>query len=121
MSDEFIFHGTTTFINKSRELVIHDFQNSYITGRDSDKDQINAELLKLVDLVLKSGDLPNETKEEVTHALHQIAGHVQVGESDKLTLKGVLQGVKDVVIKASDIATPALTVVNTVFKLLKLD
>jgi hypothetical protein len=37
MSDQFIFHGQTTFIDKPLNSVIQNFQNSYISGDNSDR------------------------------------------------------------------------------------
>jgi hypothetical protein len=118
MSERFIFQGQTTFIDKPRDTVIQDFQNTYFSGDGSDKDRINAELLKLVDLVLRSNDLSNEDKEEVVEALHATAGQVKEQKASKLSLKGTLQAVGDAVSKAADIAAPALTIITVVLKLL---
>lgn len=120
MAENFTFHGQTTFINKPRETVIQNFQNNYITGENAERDKVNAEILKLVDLVLKSKDLPDESKEETAQALHSVAGQVKEGEGNKLTLKGTLNAIKDVVSKAADIAVPAISTISTVLKLLGL-
>jgi hypothetical protein len=120
MSEEFIFRGQTTFINKPRNIVIQDFQNTYITGNDSESDQINSEILKLVQLVLESKDLPNESKEETVQTLHAVADQVKEEKINKLTLKGTLTAIQKVVTNAADIAAPALAIVSTVFELLGL-
>jgi hypothetical protein len=112
MTQKFIFQGQTTFVDKPRDTVIQNFQNIYIAGDGSDSDKINAEILKLVELVLQSKDLPVNTKDEAAQALHSVAG--------ELTLKGTLQAVKEVVSKAADIAAPALGIITTILKLLGL-
>ena len=118
MPDRFVFHGQTTFVNQPRDTVIKNFQNSYITGDGSDKDKANAELKKLVELILTSQELPKEEKEESLQAVHEVAEQVKDNKGTKLTLKGSLQAVKEVVSKASDIAVPALDIISTVLKLL---
>lgn len=120
MSDKFVFHGQTTFIDKPRDTVIQNFQNTYISGDGSDKDKVNSELAKLIELVLKTKDLPDSDKEEVTQTLHLIAEQIKEEKASKLTLKGTLQAVKDIVSKTADIAVPALAIITTVTKLLGL-
>ena len=122
MSEErFYFRGEqTTFINKPKDTVIQDFQNRYITGDGSDRDKANAELKKLVELILSSQELPKEEKEESVQAVHEVAEQVKDQKGSKLILKGTLQAVKEVVSKASDIAVPALSIISTVLKLLAL-
>jgi hypothetical protein len=120
MTQKFIFRGQTTFIDKPLDTVIQNFQNTYFAGDGSDRDKINAEILKLVELVLQSKDLPNDTKEEAAQALHSVADQVKEEKGNKLTLKGTLQAVQDVVSKAADIAVPALGIIAAIFKLLGL-
>jgi hypothetical protein len=120
MTDRFIFHGQTTFIDKPRETVIHDFQNTYITGDGSDRDKVNAELKELVELILASKELPEEEKEESVQAVHQVAEQVKNQKGSKLTVKGSLKAVQEVVSKASDIAIPAMNIISTALKLLAL-
>jgi hypothetical protein len=120
MTQKFIFQGQTTFVDKPRDTVIQNFQNIYIAGDGSDSDKINAEILKLVELVLQSKDLPVNTKDEAAQALHSVAGEVKEQNGNKLTLKGTLQAVKEVVSKAADIAAPALGIITTILKLLGL-
>ncbi len=120
MSEKFLFHGQTTFIDKPKNTVISNFQNTYITGNNPEKDKINTEILKLVELILTSNDLPDATKEEVAQALHTVAEQVKEEKGNKLTLKGTLQAVQEIVSKAADIAVPAMSIFTTVFKLIGL-
>jgi hypothetical protein len=120
MTDRFVFHGQTTFIDKPRNTVIQDFQNAYITGDGSDRDKVNAELKKLVELILTSQELPEEEKEESVQAVHQVAEQVKDQKGSKLTVKGTLKAVQEVVSKASDIAVPAMNIISTALKLLAL-
>jgi gas vesicle protein len=120
MPEKFIFQGQTTFINRPRETVIQDFQNTYITGDGSESDKINAELLRLVELVLNSKAMPDETKEDTVQAIHSVAEQIKEEKANKLTLKGTLQAIQEVVSQVTDIAVPALAIISTVLKLLGL-
>jgi len=71
-------------------------------------------------MLLKSNDIPNDSKEEATQALHDVAGSVKDEKVNKLTLKGTLQAIQEIVEKASDIAVPAMGLITTIFKLLNL-
>jgi hypothetical protein len=77
--------------------------------------------MKLVDLILNSKGLSPAAKEEAAQALHSVASDVKEEKANKLTLKGTLQAVQDVVSKAADIAGPAIAVIATVLKLLGLN
>ncbi len=121
MADKFIFRGQTTFIDKPSNSVIQNFQNSYIAGDGSSIDAINSELLKLVKLVLQSKDLPSDAKDEASKAIHLVAEQVKEKKGVKLTFKGSLQAIKEVVSKAADIAVPSLGIIKTIMKLLGLE
>ena len=120
MSEDFVFHGQTTFINKPKDTVIQNFQNTYIAGDNSDRDKINLEIKKLVDLILSSKDVPKEDKEETVQALHSVAEQVKEQKGSKLSIKSTLKAVQEIVTKAADIAVPALGIITIVFKLLGL-
>jgi hypothetical protein len=118
MSDEqFIFEGQTTFINKPRETVIRDFQNTYLRGDGSSADEINTQLEKLIELSLSSKDLPDADREETVQAIHAVAEQVRDDKVSRLSLKGTLEAVQGVVSKAADIAGPAIVIIGTVLKL----
>jgi hypothetical protein len=114
------FSGQTTVINNPRDTVIKDFQKTFITGNDTEKDKINNEILNLVKLVIDSKDLTDENKKDTTKALNSIADQIKEGKSDKLTLKGTLTAIQEVVSKAADIATPGIAIISTIVKLLGL-
>jgi|SRR6266849_2040332 hypothetical protein len=118
MSDQFTFHGQTTFIDKPINSVIQNFQNSYISGDGSDRDKVNAELANLVKLILTSKDMPDTTKEETVEAVHTVAEQVKEQKANKLTVKGTLEAIRDVVSKTADIAVPSLAIITIVFKIL---
>lgn len=120
MTNKFLFKGTTTFIDKPRDTVIQDFQNTYVNGADPDSGKINAQLMKLVELILESGDINDEVKDEATQAIHGVAEQIKNQNENRLTLKGTLQAIKDVVTTATDIAKPALDTIRTVMSLLGL-
>ena len=118
MSEKFVFQGQTTFVNQPRSTVIQNFQNTYITGDGSDKDEINSQISRLVELVLESEALPNQEKEETTQALHSVAEQVKEEKVNRLTLKGTFDAVEKVISKAADIFSPAKSIIDSVLKLL---
>lgn len=116
--EKYIFNGNTTFINKPRDTIIKDFQNKYITGKNIEKDNINSEILKLFTLVKDSKNLSDEDREETSQALNSIADQVKENKCNKLTLKGMLIAIQEVVSKASDIADPSIAIISAISKLL---
>ncbi len=118
MSDEkFIFQGQTTFINRPRETVIRDFQNTYLRGDGSRADEINDQLKRLIELSLASKDLPDSDKEEAVQAIHTVAEQVRDDKANRLTLKGTLEAIQSMVSKANDVAGPAIKIIGTVLSL----
>ncbi len=120
MSEKFIFHGQTTFIDKPKDTVIQNFQNTYIAGDNSESDKVNLEIKRLIDLILDSKNIPNEEKQETVQALYSVAEQVKEQKGNKLTLKGTLKAIEEIVSKATDIAVPAIGIITTVLKLLGL-
>lgn len=118
MSDKFIFHGQTTFVDKPKDTIIQNFQNTYITGDSSEKDKINQEILKLIETLLESKLLSNDDKNETTQALHMMAEQIKEEKSNKLTVKGTLQAVQEIVSKTADIAVPGMAIISTIMRLL---
>lgn len=118
MTEKFIFHGQTTFIDKPHDTVIQNFQNTYVVGDNSDRDKVNSEIKELVRLILNSKDLPRDDKEETVKALHAVAEQVKDEKATKLTIKGTLQAVQEIISKSTDIAVPALVIIKSVLKLL---
>jgi cell division septum initiation protein DivIVA len=120
MSEKFVFHGQTTFIEQPRDTVIQNFQNTFIAGDNSDRDKVNLEIKKLIDLILDSKDFPKEEKEDALQALHSVAEQVKEQKGSKLTLKSTLTAVREIVTRAADIADPAIGIITVVLKLLGL-
>jgi hypothetical protein len=118
MHEKFVFHGQTTFIDKPRDTVIQNFQNTYLSGDGSDKDKACAQIKDLIELVLSSRDLPPDDKEEAVQALHSVAEQVKEQKGSRLSLKGTLHATAEVISKAADIAAPALGIITAVLKLL---
>lgn len=117
MSDQFTFHGQTTFIDKPSHTVIRDFQNSYLSG-EAAKDEVVNELKRLVELLLSSKDLSPTVKEDAVQAVHDVADKVNNGSGSRLSVKATLEAIKGVVDKAADVAGPAIGVITSVLKLL---
>lgn len=118
MSDEnFEFHGQTTFINKPSKTIIQNFQNNYLQGDGSEADQINRNLQNLIELTLDSKDLPDEDKEEVVGAAHAVAEQVRDKKANNITLRGTLEAIKTTVVKAADIAAPAIAIIEAILKI----
>jgi hypothetical protein len=68
VSENFYFQGAnTTFINRPKDTVIRDFQNSYGSGAGA------GELGRLLELVLSSGSLGDRQREEAAAAVHELA------------------------------------------------
>lgn len=120
MSENFNFHGQTTFINRPVDTVIRDFQNQYVSGADEDTREILDRLEELIRLMLSSKDLPPEQAEDAVQAVHTVAGQVKEKKGNKLSLKGTLQAVQTLVSGAADIAGPAAAIVTAVLSLLSL-
>ena len=60
MSEKYVFQGQSTFVDKPRDTVIQNFQNTYIQGDNSDGDRINVKIMKDNGLSANSGrDWPN--------------------------------------------------------------
>lgn len=109
MTENFNFHGQTTFINRPVNTVITDFQNSH--GSDTD-------LAGLLRLVLTSEQLTDEQREQVAQLINEVAGELDTGTPDGGKTRKQLERIKTTVSKAADIATPALTIIAKVLELL---
>ncbi|MFI5713332.1 hypothetical protein [Kribbella sp. NPDC051620] len=109
MTENFNFHGQTTFINRPVNTVITDFQNSHPTGTD---------LTTLLRLVLDSEQLTDDQREQVAQLINEVAGELDSGTPDTIKTRRQLDRIKTTVSKAADIATPALTIIAKVLELL---
>src|SRR5687767_1452267 len=100
MSSIFNFHGQTTFIDQPKDVVIKNFQNQFIAGDNQQANQINAELISLIELILQSGQIKAEDKEASVAALHTMAADVTSDKVNKATFKTTLNSIKDITTKA---------------------
>ncbi|ADP81544.1 hypothetical protein [Pseudofrankia inefficax] len=119
MADQFNFHGQTTFINRPKDTVIRDFQNTYVSSAGDDSRELLERLEALVSIILDSDDLAASDKEDAVQAVHEIADGVATKSKSRITLKGTLQALKDVVSGAADIAGPAIEIVSSILTLVK--
>ncbi|MEV6414378.1 hypothetical protein [Kribbella sp. NPDC051718] len=110
MTENFNFHGQTTFINRPVDTVVTDFQNSHaITPTD---------LGTLLRLVLTSDQLTDDQREQVAQLIDDVAGQLNAETPDAAKTRTQLERIKTTVSKAADIATPALSIVAKVLELL---
>jgi hypothetical protein len=112
MSDNFNFHGPTTFINRPADTVIQDFQNAYspIPGQ--------MELSKLLRLVLSSKDLTDAAREEMAVTIHEVAGDLTGPQHHTEETRSKLGKIKAAISQATDIAAPALEIIAAILSLL---
>jgi hypothetical protein len=113
MGNIFNFHGQTTFIDKPKDTIIKDFQNQYITGDNQQANEINSNLLKLIEVILETKNISNEDKNSSVDALHRIATDVKDGKANKLTAKGTLKSIQEIVTKTSEVVSPAIAIIKT--------
>ncbi|MDX6263624.1 MAG: hypothetical protein QOH84_5312 [Kribbellaceae bacterium] len=112
MTENFNFHGQTTFINRPVNTVIADFQNSH--GASS----AGTDLAGLLRLVLASEELNDEQRELVAGLIHEVAGELEEPALDQSGVRHRLERIKSTVSQAADIAGPALSIVAKVLELL---
>jgi hypothetical protein len=115
-----IYGGQVGTIISNPQQAVSDFQNTFITGSNPENDKINLQLKELLEIILGSNDLPDDDKEQAARAVQAVAKEVKEGKSqeNKLTIKGILEKVGDVVSKAADIAGPAIAIITAVMKFL---
>jgi hypothetical protein len=114
MSSTFNFYGQTTFIDKPKDTVIREFQNTYMAGGDAHSRQINEQILQLIEVILKSKQLPAPQKNAAVQQLHTVAAEVKDNNVDKGKAKGILESIKDIVTKTADMVTPGIAIVKTI-------
>lgn len=102
MTENFNFHGPTTFVNKPVDTVVQNFQNNYATASGE-------QLAALLRLVLTSADLPEQDREEAARLVHEAAA-----STAPATVESKLSKVGRIVARAADIATPAAAIVTSV-------
>ena len=112
VSEKFIFNHETTFINRPKNSIIQDFQNKHQIDADGENAPILQNLSRLMELVVASTELADIDREDGLRAIDLTATEVRHGNADRITVKGRLQVLKEMLIDAADIATPALAVVS---------
>ena len=112
VTENFNFHGPTTFINRPTDTVITDFQNTY-SAAPAAKD-----LAGLLRLVLTSRELPDESREWVAQQIHELADDLDDPAIDHGGVRTKLEWIKSTVGQAADIAGPALGIVAKILELL---
>ena len=120
MSEQFFFHGQTSFINKPKDTIISNFQNSYLDDDNTIENRVNREFLNLIEVILSTKNIPDDVKEDTVKAIHSVAGQVKERKTNRITLKGTLQVIQEVVSKAADIAAPALSIIEKIMGMIGL-
>jgi hypothetical protein len=121
VTSRYEFHGEqTTFIERPINTTIQDFQNTYISGEEGATKEALTQLQELVKLILQSEQLNDDTKNDAVSAVHAVAEQVKDQKGSKLTLKGTLEAIRDVVTQAADVAGPAVAIIASVLKLVGL-
>ena len=119
MSENFTFHGDTTFINKPTHVIVRDFQNTYLPDGGVSLPALRR-IAELVELVASSTALGDADRREIVTALDTMAAEVKNGTADQPAVKGRLRSLADTLRGAADIATPALTIIAALADLIKL-
>ncbi|MGC4943092.1 hypothetical protein [Kribbella sp. DT2] len=112
MTENFNFHGPTTFINRPVNTVVRDFQNSYSTA------PAGQDLASLLELVLSSEELDDSGREAVARLIHELADELGAAQTEPEDARHKLERIKTTVGRAADIAAPALGIVSKIFELL---
>ncbi|MCC8250202.1 hypothetical protein [Saccharothrix luteola] len=105
MTENFHFHGPTTFINKPVDTVIRDFQNTHASAHGE-------QLARLMELVLSSRDLSDAEREDTARLIDETAAVADTDEPAAVESK--LGAISRIVSRAADIAAPASTIVDSV-------
>lgn len=105
MTENFNFHGPTTFINKPVDTVVQDFQNTHTSAHAE-------QLARLLELVLSSRDLSDREREDTARLIEETA---EAAEGDEpAAIESKLGRISRIVSRAADIAAPASTIVESV-------
>lgn len=112
VSDQFNFHGQTTFVNRPINTVIADFQNSHGDG------PVQRRLGELLQLVLSSSELGEADRERLATLVDGAASDAAQGAPESGKVRGILETVRTVVSDASDIAGPAIGIIGKVLEIL---
>ncbi|MFD6995083.1 hypothetical protein ACFWA5_02115 [Streptomyces mirabilis] len=109
VSENFYFQGeNTTFINRPRETVIQDFQNTYSSLPGGD------ELTRLLQLILSSRDLSEADREEAAGTVHDLARLGTSTQPDVAAARTRMERLRELVTSSADIVQPALAIIASV-------
>lgn len=111
MTENFNFHGQTTFINRPVNTIIQDFQRVYAPSPEREQ------LAELLRLVLTSASLRDAEKEQAAEDIHRVARELAAAKPDKESVKSKLTTLQNALSKAVDIAKPALTITAELIKI----
>ncbi|WP_103350887.1 hypothetical protein [Amycolatopsis sp. CA-128772] len=111
VTENFTFHGQTTFVNRPVNTVIQDFQQTHAPGPEREQ------LTELLRLALTSTTLSDTQKEQVAQEVHQVTRELAAADSDKEVVKSKLTTIQNIVSKAADIAKPAMTITTKLIEL----
>jgi hypothetical protein len=111
VTENFTFHGQTTFVNRPVNTVIQDFQQTHAPSPEREQ------LTELLRLALTSTGLPDTEKEQVAQNVHHVTRELAATDSDKEVVKSKLTAIQNTVSKAADIAKPAMTITAKLIEL----
>ncbi|MFF4255089.1 hypothetical protein ACFY1L_28165 [Streptomyces sp. NPDC001663] len=113
VSENFYFQGTnTTFINRPKDTVVRDFQNTYGSATGA------ADLTQLLELVLSSRDLNDTQREEAAGAVHDLARAAAQPEPDVPAVRGRIERLRALMTGAgADIAQSAMAILASLLGL----
>ncbi|MFE0444761.1 hypothetical protein [Streptomyces fungicidicus] len=101
VTENFYFQGeNTTFINRPRDTVIRDFQNTYGTIRHAD------ELTRLLELVLASEDMAAADRDAAAGEIHTLARICADPEPDLPAARTRVERLQALLASGADIAVP---------------
>lgn len=109
VSENFIFQGEkTTFVNRPKDTVIRDFQNTYGPSAGGD------DLTRLLELVLSSRTLSDDQRDEAAGTVHDLARLTSEPEPDVPAVRTRMDRLRELLASSADIAQPALVIIASV-------
>ena len=109
VSENFYFQGEkTTFINRPKDTVVRDFQNTYGPSAGSD------DLTRLLELVLSSRTLSDDQRDEAAGTVHDLARLTSEPEPDVPAVRTRMDRLRELLAGSADIAQPALAIIASV-------
>ncbi|WP_316785181.1 hypothetical protein [Streptomyces sasae] len=108
LSENFYFQGeNTTFINRPRDTVIQDFQNTHGTATGAD------DLTQLLRLVLSSRSMTAADREEAATTIHDLARIGSDPQPDAAATSTRMDRLRALLTSSADIAQPALALLTS--------